>query len=327
MKNTMLIIGEGETAYGINQIVKQDSITLVPRLYGKNCELTDAFLLAKATGATDIYLANVQTKTAYVDIIQMAKQYNFTYIVPIGVRFSDTLFNKQLGRNMSFAEIFLRIVSVTADSIIVMTDNHASLYEDMDHYLNDMFKKIDTFKTEAQMILENGRQLWLTANNVESVPYSNLLLASIMCVTELPKYPNYQIPAAIFDIDDIDVERYELIYFKNNVYANNSIENFINFHNERNAYKIAPIDMVIRHINEELDLSYFYGKLFTNQTKLKIQSIIQDYLNSIRGKLIRDYSIVSINTYLEKDYSYLIVVHFKILPMNSLEACDVVIEV
>lgn len=327
MQNSILIIGEGKTTYGMNQILKQDSLKLVAGLYGEDSELTEAFELAQSTGAKNIYLANAQTKTSHIDIIQIARQYNFTYIVPIGVRFSDKAFNKQLNRSMTFAEIFLRITTVMADSIIVMTDNHASLYEDIDNYLEDMFDKIKSFKADAQSILDDGRQLWFAANNIDKIPYANVLLASIMAVTDLPNYPNYPIPEAIFDIDEIDVGNKELIYFKNNVYANNSIENFVNFHNEYNAYKIAPIDMVIRKINEEIDLSYFSGKLFTNQVKLKIQSFVQDYLDSIKGKMIRDYSILSISTYLESDYSYVIVVHFKILPMNSLEDCDVVIEV
>lgn len=327
MKNSILIIGEGTTTYGINQIIKQDSLKLVSGLYGENSELTQAFELAQSTGATNIYLANAQSKTAHIDIIQIARQYNFTYIVPIGVRFSDKAFNKQLNRNMTFAEIFLRITTVMADSIIVMTDNHASLYEDIDAYLNDMFDKIKSFKSEAQSVLDNGRQLWLVGNNLKDVPYANVLLTAIMAVTDLPTYPDYAIPEAIFNIDEMDVDNKELIYFKNNVYANNSIENFVNFHNEYNAYKIAPIDMVIRQINEDIDLSYFSGKLFTNQVKLKIQSLVQEYLSSIKGKMIRDYSILSIDTYLESDYSYTIVVYFKILPMNSLEECDVVIEV
>jgi len=327
MNNSILIIGEGSTTYGINQIIKQDSLKLVAGLYGENSELTQAFELAQSIGATNIYLANAQSKTAHIDIMQIARQHNFTYIVPIGVRFSDKAFNKQLNRSMTFAEIFLRITTVMTDSIIVMTDNHASLYEDIDSYLNDMFDKIKFFKTEAQSILDNGRQLWLVGNNLKDVPYANVLLTAIMAITDLPAYPDYAIPEAIFNIDEIDVDNKELIYFKNNVYANNSIENFVNFHNEYNAYKIAPIDMVIRQINEDIDLSYFSGKLFTNQVKLKIQSLVQEYLNSIKGKMIRDYSILSIDTYLESSYSYTIVVYFKILPMNSLEECDVVIEV
>lgn len=327
MQNSMLIIGEGSTTYGINQIIKQDSLSLVAGLYGEDSELTQAFELAQNAGASNIYLANAQTKTAHIDIIQIARQYNFTYIVPIGVRFSDKAFNKQLNRNMSFAEIFLRITSVMADSIIVMTDNHASLYEDIDNYLEDMFDKIKTFKGEAQSVLDNGRQLWFVSNNLDKVPYANVLLTAIMTTTDLPNYPDYPLPEAVFDIDEIDVGNKELIYFKNNVYANNSIENFVNFHNEYNAYKIAPIDLVIRKINEEIDLTYFSGKLFTNQVKLKIQSFVQDYLSSIKGKMIRDYSILSIDTYLDTDHSYVIVVFFKILPMNSLEECNVIIEV
>lgn len=327
MSNSMLIIGSADSTYGLNQILKQSSKKLVAGLYGETSELTQAFNLAFDIGVTEIYLANAQTKTAYIDIVQLARQYNFTYIVPIGVRFSDKAFNKQLNRNQTFAEIFLRTVTVMADSIIVMTDNHASLYENIDHYLNDMFDKIKSFKEEAQTALDNGRQLWFAANNIEDVPYSNVILTAVMCVTELPNYPDYPIPSAMYDIDEIDVGSNELIYFRTNAYSNNSIENFVNFHNEYNAYKIAPIDMVIRKINEDVDLTHFAGRLFNNQIKLKIQSTLQEYLNSIKGKLIRDYAILSIESYLDSDHSYVLVIHFKILPVNSLEECDVVIEV
>lgn len=327
MQSSMLIIGSADSTYGLNQILKHNSKKLVAGLYGDTSELTQAFNLAFDIGVKEIYLANVQTKTAYIDIVQLARQYNFTYIVPIGVRFADKAFNKQLNRNQTFAEIFLKTTSIMADSIIVMTDNHASLYEHIDHFLDDMFDKIKSFKAEAQSALDNGRQLWFVANNLEDVPYSNVILTAVMCVTDIPNYPDYAIPNAIFDIDEVDVGSNELIYFRTNTYANNSIENFVNFHNEYNAYKIATIDMVIRKINEDIDLTHFAGRLFNNQIKLKIQSTLQEYLDSITGKLIRNYAILSIESFLESDHSYVLVTHFKILPVNSLEECDVVIEV
>lgn len=327
MENSILIIGPADSTYGLNQIIKHDSKKLVAGLYGDTSDLTQAFNIAFDMGVKELYVANAHTKTSYIDIMQIARQYDFTYIVPIDIRFSEKAFNKQLNRHQAFAEIFLRTVSVMADSIIVMTDNHASLYEDIDHYLDDMLSKIRSFKIEAESYLDNGRQLWFVANNLEDVKYSNIILTAMMCTTKLPNYPDHAIPNAIFEIDDIDVGSNELIYFKNNHYANNSIENFVNFHNEYNAYKIAPIDMVIRKINEDIDLTHFAGRLFNNQIKLKIQSTLQEYLSSIKGKLIRDYAIISIESYLDTDHSYILVIHFKILPINSLEECDVVIEV
>lgn len=325
--SSILIIGEATTTYGANKIIKQDSEKIVKSLYGPDCDLTKAFLLSKSAGPKNIYLANVKTKTAYVDILQASKQLNFTYIVPIGVRFSDKVYSKQLKRTLTYAEVFMRIITDYTESILVMTDNHASLYEDIDAYLDDMFLKINNFKFEADSILSNGRQLWLVANNLKDIAFSNVVLASLMCTTELPKYPRNITTEAVFNIDDTDVSNNELIYFKNNLYTNTSVENFINFHNESNAYKIAPIDMVIRKLNEDLDLSYFHGKLFSNQIKLKIKGVLQDYLTSQKGKLIRDFKIISIDYYLTAEHYYVIVNRFKILPMNSLEEVEVIIEV
>ena len=325
--SSILLIGEASTTYGINKIIKQSSEKLVKNFYGENSELTQAFLIALSYGVEDIYLANVKTNTSSIDVMQAAKQYNFTYIVPINVRFSDRVRNKELNRTLTYTEAYLRIITSYTDSIIVMTDNYADLYEDIDHYLNDMFNKIHIFKTEANSILEDGRQLWFVANNLKDCKMANVILASIMCVNPLPYYPNSDLPEAIFDIDLIDIKSNELIYFKNNIHTNTTIENFINFHNEDNAYKIALIDMVIRELNNGLDLSYFYGKLLNNQIKLKLKSYLQNYLNSQKGKLIRDYEILSIDSYLTTGHYYIIVNRFKILPMNSLEEVEVIIEV
>ena len=327
MTKSILLIGEADTTYGLNQIIKQKSPKLVSGLYGSTSKLTTAFNYCQSLGVNEVYLANVQTKTAYIDVLQMAGQYDFTYIVPMGVHFGDRVYNKTAEREMSYAEVFLRIVTSMCNSILIMTDNEASLYEDIDAFLDDMKNKIKRFKIEADSILDNGRQLWFVANNLDGVSSSNVLLGALMTMTELPKYPTGKLPNAIFDIDEYDVGNSELIYFKSNRHTTTSIENFVNFHNEATAYKIAMIDMVIRKINQDIDLSGFKGKLFNNQTKLKIKSMLKDYLESIKGKLIRSYSIQSIDSYLLQDYTYLIVTNFTILPVNSLEECQVVIEV
>lgn len=325
MNNSILIVGEGLT-YGLDQIIKHTSSKIVSNLYGKDSDLTNAFLLSSSIGVKDIYLANIQSQNGLINVCQMASQYNFKYIVPIGIRFSDKAYNKTIGRNMTFAEIALKIVSATSDSIVVMTDNHASLYEDMDSFLDEMDRKIKNFKTSSEGILNNGRQLWFVANNLKGVSFSNVVLASVMSITTLPSYPDYNIPDAVFDIDNADVKN-EMIYFKNNFLTNNSIENFVNFHNENTVYKVACIDLVIREINENLDLSLFSGKLFNSQVKLRIQNFTKEYLNSIKGKLIRDYEILNIEAYLNVEMYYDIFVYFKILPVNSLEECKVLIEV
>ena len=325
--NSILLIGEGKTTYGINKIMEQHSEKLVKNLYGENSDLVQAFLLAKKIGVEKIYLANVKTNTSCIDIMQSAKQYNFTYIVPINIRFSDKVYNRQLNRKLTYTEVFMKIICAFTESILVMTDNHASLYETIDDYLDDMFLKIENFKTEAFSVLENGRQLWFVANNLSNTKFANVILAAVMCVNQLPEYPTYDFSDAIFDIDANDIGHNELIYFKNNMHTFTTVENFVNFHNEQNAYKIALIDMTIRELNNRLDLSYFSGKLFNNQLKLKLKSILQDFLNAQKGKLIRDYKIISIDSYLTTDHYYVIVNRFKILPMNSLEEVDIIIEV
>lgn len=326
MKN-VLIIGNADTTYGFNKIIQQDSLKLVKHFYGEKSELTNAFKLFKETSTNcNLFLGNAKTNTSYIDIIEQAQQYDFDYIVPIGVRFSDKLYNKKQETFMSFAEIFLKMLYPFTDSILVMTDNHASLYEDIDHYLEDMKEKIENFKTKNYNLLDYGKQLWLVSNQLIDIPYSNILLTAICCDIDLPNYPIYDIPNSVFDIDTFDIFPYELIYFKNNSLTYNSIENFYNFFNENTAYKFIPIDLVVRRINQELDFSPFIGKLFNNQMRLKITSYLKSYLNSIKGKFIRDYTINNIDYYKE-NFTYIIVNDFTIFPMNSLEEIKVIIEV
>lgn len=324
---SILIIGEAETLYGANKIIKQNSEKLVKKLYGESGDLTEAFLIANEFNIDEIYLANVRTQTSYIEVMQIAKQYNFTYIVPLGVRFSDKVYSNDLNRLATYTELFMYILVDHTESILLMTDNHASLYENMDDYLKDMFSKISSFKNTAYNILESGRQLWFVSNNLENYKYANLILAVVMCSTTLPNYPKYDFGTAVFDIDLIDVSSNELIFFKNNDLTYTTVENFINFNKDEDAYKIALIDMVVRQLNRELDLSYFIGRLFNNQVKLKLKNHLTEFLNSQINKLIRSFAINSIESYLTTDYVYIIVIDFTILPMNSLEEVNVIVEV
>lgn len=322
---TVLIIGPADTSYGINVIMEQDSVKIVEGLYGEFSALTQAFKCFNGIQNVKIFLANAQYKNDYINIINTARHSELDFIVPLGIKFSDQAPDRISGQQYAYTELLLKALSETSETILVMTDNHASLYEDIDHYLKDMFKKIRNFKNQSKVLDTYGRQLWFVANNLKNVTHANALLVAAICHNKAGNYPLYDFPEALFHIDPFDVDKHELIYFRNNAYAYTSIENFRNYCIEECAEKFIPIDLVIREIDKGLDLSKFCGKLLSNVTKLKIRTEVIDYLDSIKGFMIRDYEFLDVIIELKANYTYRVTTYFNIYPNNTLEKSLVVI--
>jgi hypothetical protein len=322
----ILIIGRGANSYKINEVVYYNSPDIVEKLYG-NSQLSDAFRLTKNIGVNDVFVVNAASMTDYIEIADLLKHYDFSYIVPIGINFSDSFFNPLLNRQMTYAELYLESISGYANSSIMMTDKHASLYEDMDQYLDDMKAIIYKFKNVAQKALMNGRNMCLVGNNLQDYEYANVVLASVLCTSSYDKYPEFDFGPAVFDIDDFDLDNSELIYFKNNYLTYTSVENLKNFRIDHDAVKIVPIDIVIKYIERELDFSDIKGKAFTEYVRLKLNKKLDQFLRGIINIAIRDYSIQSIDFVKTSPSAGTIVNYFSILPINSTEVFDIAMEV
>lgn len=322
----ILIIGEGATDYQLNQITSHDSIAIVEKLYGHS-ELSKAFSKAKEMGVQDIFLVNSKIKTDYIALVDAIKQYDFAYIVPLGIKFSDVFFNPELNRPMFYSEFYLETIGATSSSTIFMTEPHASLYEDIDHMINDLKAKITSFKSVAQKALKNGRNLCLVANNLKDEPYAHLIAACAICTTEFNSYPQSNFGTAIFEIDDFDVKGLEFAYFKNNTLVTTSLENLKNFRTEQDAAKLVNIDRVIKYIERELDFSDFKGKLYTDYIKLKIYNKLKEFLDSIINVAISAYEIKSVEFVSTAAGVGSIVNTFSIQPIESIEEFDIAMEV
>lgn len=322
----MLIIGAGDTTYAMNKIMYYDSPEIVEKLYGVS-ELSIAFKRAKQIGAPHVFLINAKRKTDYIEIVNTIKYYDFTYIVPLGVSFSETFYNSIASRQMTFSEFYLESIGDYNKSLLLMTDSHASLYEDIDHFLNDMFSKIKQFKGNAFKSLRNGRNICLVANNLIDDKFSNLVLASVLCSSNLASYPEYSFGEAIFDIDDFDVYNNELIYFKNNHLKNTTVENLKNFRIEKDAAKIITIDKVIKYIERELDFSEYKGKQFSEYIRMQFYKQLSKFLRNITGIAIRGYSVNSVSFTKTSPGVGMVVNDFTIIPINSTEDFNIIIEV
>jgi hypothetical protein len=326
--DSILIIGKGSNEYKLNDFVKPKDLTQMKELYGDS-ELTDAYKIALKNGAANTFVMNCLGTSDFIDCIEFAKYHNFAYVTPIGINLSDTFYDSSQNRDFYYAEYYLNNFGNYTDSLLIFTDEHASLYENIDQFLNDMNTKITNFKTSCYYSLSNfGRNMAFCLNGLEDVKYSNIVLASRLASSTLGEYPDCGTYKATYDMDSEDFDdSSDIVYFKNNLTVNTSIENFKNLRILNDPNKLIPIDIVIKHIERTLDTSFVTGKLYTKYIEMTLSDYLDEYFRKIQGSLIRSYSIGEISFVKDTNATGHITVDIDIYPINSLELVNVLLEV
>lgn len=325
--NSILIIGKGSTDYGLNDIIKPSSSYEMDNLFGDS-ELTDAYTDAIRAGAKNVFVMNCYKTTDFIDSIDFIKNYNFAYITPVGVKLSDTFYSSTYKKQMYFGEYYLRLLGSNINSLIIFTDEHADLYENIDDFLGDMHNKIDEFKLSCDYVLKSyGRNIAFCLNNLKNKNYSNVILASKLSQAIIGTYPDEVSYDAIFDIDEEDIYTDEIIYFKNNVHISTTIENLNNFRTSFDANKIITIDMVIKHIERTLDTSFVLGKTYSQHVKMSLYDYVDLFFKNLLGISIENYAINSISFVPTEKFAGYIMIDLDIYPLNSLEKINTILEV
>lgn len=321
----MLIIGKAETMENIREIVYEESYPEVLRKYG-NSDISRAFAVAQEYGCPDIFVLNLKTNKDYLDATDILKDYDFTYIVPVSVYMSDTI-NDIYNNDTEYSIIAYLLSKISknssyCDSVIVTTDKHASLYEYMNDFIEDMNRaqnliiKGSTNKNKLENIIP-------VANNLKDTIYANVALAATLCSSPLSSYPMADYGKAIFNIDKWD-NRESWSYFKNHVNTSTSVENLLNL-KDSGALKIVFISRILKAIKRGLDFEEFIGRYYTEYIRVKIQDKLAKYLQSLIGNVIYDFDIEKV--YAEKDYvnKGTVIVHciFSVWPINCLEECHI----
>ncbi len=326
--NNILIIGEAKNNHNIKKVAYLDSTEYMKKKYGDSL-LYRAFKTAKDMGAPHVFVMNVKNKIDYVDAINTLRHYDFSYIVPVGLLLSDFFYNKrENNKKYYYYEYFVKTMAKYNNSVFLATDKHASLYEDIDHFVDDMTGKLNNLKHKLTNVLGiSGRNICFVANNLEDYEYSSVVLASAICASDIDEYPSSDLfKKAVFNIDFLDVEEKELIYFKNNILTETTVENLLNFSN-RGPVKILTIDRIVRYIIRELDLSEFKGRLANSYQRLKAEKKIAEFLESKIDYIINDYTIDSVTLFKDRPGSGGVRTSFGIVPINSTEQVSVVITV
>ena len=219
-KKNILILGAAKSDKEKCNIINPVTINNALLLYGKS-ELYNSYKNAfEITSDYNIYLCNCYTTSDYLAIAQQLIQYEFDYIVPIGIYLTDMFYNPISKNNEYYTNFFLNnLYEASSLSVLIMTEKHASLYDDIDYYLNEMRYKQEKYindSTTSKLLSVYGSNLISTFNMLENISYSNVVLAAVLSTRNSYEYPKSINNLTVFDFDKNDIDDSNFVYFKYN---------------------------------------------------------------------------------------------------------------
>lgn len=316
--SSILILGKAATNYARKRIVYSESYSKVLKVFGES-DLTNAFKVLKDLGAPYVFLMNCRYNYDYFDITETLKATDFSYVIPVSFLISDIFDDPKTERRMSYVEYLLEQTANFNDSVFIVTDQPASLYEDVDAFIDDMNDKADEFfrLRRPPAVREN---VIFVANNLVNYPMANVPLAAALCTTPVNTYPTAAFGPAVFLLD-----RWEDIgnwaYFQNHTVRPTTVENLLNFELTGNPLKIVFISRIAKMIKRELDFSNFVGKKYTEYRRISVKNKLEEYLDTLLNDVLYEYKINAVKPYKHANEPLSIDIKnvFDIWPINCLE--------
>lgn len=324
--SNMVIAAKADTRYAVGSPVYMEDEGEAEELYGKDSLLVEAFKIAHSLGVKDIFLMNTQKHQDLLNAQEVFDQNDFAYVVPVGIKFSDTFVDITNGsEKTNFYAYLLNRTRIRSRTVYVVTDKHASLYEDLDSFIADMNYAEELFLWNCY--LETNRtNLIFCANNLEKTEYANLYLAAALCTTDASEYPTADFGPAIFNIDEWDMKK-SWAYFKNHALEPTTVENLLNMADPHSPNKIVTVNRILNIIERELDFSEFLGQNYTPYKDMLIQQKLNKYLGGLLGYLLYSYKINSVKAYKGSPSTVTVVCNYTICPKNTTESISLKKEV
>lgn len=330
----ILIAGPALSDYKAREIMLPVDKEEALNTFGRS-ELYKAYELLKDLGVGNVYLSNCYNHSDYIRLADKIIHYDFDYFIPINIYLSDKFYNPIADKDQYYAEYFLeQFALVNSLTTIIMTERHASLFQDFDQYVSSMAKiEVDfmkEFEYEKSVFLEkNGNNLNFVYNNLNDIPYSNVVLGALYVIRDYAKYlaPLSGV-SVVFDLDHNDIQGLRTMYFKTNYYAGNTtLENPLNFRKSNDIYSNALIDDLIKRAIKSINLDKYKGRLYNQYTAVQIESEVIKALNSMKGKLFKEYTINRVGFKKTDATSGYITIDYSFVPYGTLESINVIMGV
>lgn len=318
--SSILIIGIGERKKHLFEIVQPRDFDEMIETFGA-CDITSAYIEVSDM-KDDVYIMNIETKHDYIKAADIIKKFEFSMVVPVSMNFYDYFYDPlENGRKTYYIQYMLQKCCRTK-TVFIATTPHASLYEDIDSFLDDISSKNDMFHANLRSN-EHRENLIVVANNLKKIKSANVVLAGMIAKTLIPEYPkeyNKNNLEAIFSIDKTD-KIGDIAYFKTHMDNSTTIENLLNMYPSNSPIKIFTIYRICLYIMKELDYSNYIGSVYTSYKKLSIRKIVEKFLSSLLEIMLIDFKITQ--CYAEKDSEHpgaiIIVVNYEIQPVGYVE--------
>jgi len=319
----ILIVGKAATDFARKEVVYSESLQDVLEKYGES-PLADAFCTARRMGVEYIFLMNLKQDQDYFDVVDTLADGDFAYVVFTSLFISDTFRDTYDSSLVHFTFAYLLgAIGKNGNSTYIITDKHASLYEDIDSYLDDM-------RTQQKAFLRHCsgrsklRNVIFVANNLKDYPVATVPLAAALCATPINEYPTSQyFGEAIFDIDQWDYPL-DMAYFKSNVTRETTVENLLNMDRDIAPEKVVFVDRLLKYIMRELDFQEFKGKIYRPYYKMLFNQKLVKYMDSLLDFIVKEYTIDSIEAYYDEEPGTVsMLARMTVLFVGCLESCTI----
>lgn len=330
----ILIAGPALSNYKAREIILPANKEEALNTFGQS-ELYKAYELLIDLGVNNVYLSNCYSRSDYIRLSDKIIHYDFDYFIPIDIYLSDKFYNPIINKEQYYAEYFLeQFALVNSLTTTIMTERHASLYKDFDQYISTMTKIETEFKEEFEheksvFLEQNGNNLNFVYNNLNNIPYSNVVLGALYVIRDYAKYLSpLSGVSVVFDLDYNDIQGLRAMYFKTNYYAGNTtLENPMNFRTSNDIYANALIDDVIKRAIKSINLEKYKGRLYNQYIAIQIESEVVKALNSMKGKLFKEYTINRVGFKKTDATSGYIIIDYSFVPYGTLESISVIMGV
>lgn len=323
--NSLLIIGPVRNRNREGDILYFESIHEVVSAYNtEEGPLIKAFEEAKRCGAEHIFLANANEFNTYLKIFRIASEHDFAFIAPIEIRNIDYFIDPRIEhrREVPFA-YYLNELSQNNSSIVLTTSLHASLFNDLDHFLDDLFFEYEFLQRKKHGALHLEKFCYV-ANNLIDFDYANVAIASVISSYE-GQYPDYDFGDTVYPVDALEIMNKHIVYFDTHPDQNTTVENLINFVDPATPITSIMTLRAVHYIKRSLDLSVYVGRPFSNSLKVIIHDNIKEFLNSIKGHIIQDFGRINVRLLRNDRPAGKIEVSMEITDLHTANSCTVVI--
>ncbi len=314
--DTILLIGIDNHKINLGEIIDYKKRQSLIDTYGEDSIFIEPFsILQDDFNAENISVLNLDSWDDLKEEEELFNQHIFTYIIPIGLRLSDSYDNIFEQKRYLYAQLLVWMTN-NVPSTVIMTGIHASYFNTLTEYL--AYEKSEIDATNGYFYNLQKNNLIYVSNGLQNYTQANVVLAG-MLLNDLGDYPLPDfIGNAYWDTDYCDVNM-DLVWFRNNYLRPTTVENLKNFAGDF-FIKTVMVDRIIKWLKRNWpDMNDYIGTAFTNYKLVKIVEQSEEYLKSFVDWIIYDYKIISVDTEQYADSSIGIHIHYEIWPKFTTE--------